>query len=118
PKAEEGAEPRLVTSPAHEALRMMRSAEPESTGSPRVPEQAGRSAATSARADGTERAGEQRREDGHRSTGRHLVGTVPALPVPHDALAPGTDLCGLGEQYGGWAPDSPQENICRDAYGS
>ncbi|MFE0179170.1 hypothetical protein ACFWZ2_43385 [Streptomyces sp. NPDC059002] len=41
--------------------------------------------------------------------------TRPAPPT--SAAAPGTDVCALGESYGGWAPDSPQAVICRDTYG-
>ncbi|MFJ4715195.1 hypothetical protein [Streptomyces sp. NPDC088785] len=38
----------------------------------------------------------------------------PAVPAP----PPRTDVCALGRQYGGWAPDSPQAVICKDTYGS
>ncbi|MET9533397.1 hypothetical protein ABZY02_23030 [Streptomyces sp. NPDC006649] len=47
-----------------------------------------------------------------------------AQPVPHrhpkHAAHPSgatADVCGLGEGYGGWTPDSPQARICHQTYG-
>lgn len=37
---------------------------------------------------------------------------APSLPPP-----PATDVCALGEAYGGWRPGSPESDICRDVYG-
>ncbi|GAA1371578.1 hypothetical protein [Streptomyces beijiangensis] len=41
-------------------------------------------------------------------------------PVPHtEPVVPLTpsDVCALGQSYGGWQPDSPQARICRQTYG-
>ncbi|WP_223773394.1 hypothetical protein [Streptomyces sp. 135] len=38
--------------------------------------------------------------------------TRPSLPPP-----PATDVCALGEAYGGWRPGSPESDICRNVYG-
>ncbi|WP_245641005.1 hypothetical protein [Streptomyces megasporus] len=38
-----------------------------------------------------------------------VPGGVPAWP--------GTDVCGLGETYGGWDPGSAQARACREVYG-
>lgn len=128
PRADQGAEPRLVTSPAHEALRRMGPPARESTGSARVPEQErrDRSSAHSGEVPGSAPAGAARATDRQRTPGsaagsRSAAGqdrSGAALPVPGGPLAPGGDACGLGEEYGGWAPDSPQGRICRDLYGS
>ncbi len=37
----------------------------------------------------------------------------PAMPEPPRSRA---DVCALGEQYGGWRPDSAQAKICRGTY--
>ncbi|UFQ14370.1 MULTISPECIES: hypothetical protein [Streptomyces] len=39
--------------------------------------------------------------------------TRPVPPLP----PPTTDVCALGEAYGGWRPGSPESVICRDMYG-
>ncbi|MGV2915483.1 hypothetical protein [Streptomyces alfalfae] len=44
------------------------------------------------------------------------TGATRAVPAPPAPAAPRTDVCALGETYGGWQPGSPQAVICREAY--
>ncbi|MFD7326360.1 hypothetical protein ACFV9D_35700 [Streptomyces sp. NPDC059875] len=69
----------------------------------------------------------QRKEKGGAGT-RKAKKRPPSTPRPHarvpDARPPEpprpprsrADVCELGEQYGGWRPDSPQASICRGTY--
>jgi hypothetical protein len=41
----------------------------------------------------------------------------PRVRVPDGPGRRTTDVCALGEQYGGWRPDSPQARICKHTYG-
>ncbi len=44
--------------------------------------------------------------------------SLPVLPDPAAPPSiPQTDVCALGEGYGGWQPGSPEARICREAYG-
>lgn len=45
---------------------------------------------------------------------RALPGMDALPPAP---AAPQTDVCALGEGYGGWQPGSPEARICRETYG-
>lgn len=44
---------------------------------------------------------------------------LPAEPaeLPRNAPVSRTDVCDLGERFGGWAPDSDPSRICHGAYG-
>ncbi|MEV0123897.1 hypothetical protein AB0I16_20610 [Streptomyces sp. NPDC050703] len=44
------------------------------------------------------------------------AGATRAAPAPSAPAVPRTDVCALGETYGGWDPGSPQAVICREAY--
>jgi hypothetical protein len=53
-------------------------------------------------------------------TGRSHVGVPDARGVAKatsDAARRSTDVCALGERYGGWRADSPQAVICEGTYG-
>ncbi|MDI3407526.1 hypothetical protein [Streptomyces cavernicola] len=122
-----GSEPRLVTAPAHEALRMMAPAAPESVDSLRTPERPkrDRSPASAASGPGPDSGSDTARGGGPAQSeqqGRHRraagASPLPGVHLPPESLLPGTDLCGLGERYGRWAPESPQARICRAEYGS
>ena len=47
------------------------------------------------------------------------AGTRQARPAPAPGRPPvgSSGLCALGEQYGGWAPGSSQDESCRAVYG-
>ncbi|MFI9271471.1 hypothetical protein ACIGXM_12255 [Kitasatospora sp. NPDC052896] len=50
--------------------------------------------------------------------GPAVPGPRPAGPgTPDSRVSPPLGLCGAGEQYGHWAPDSEQARICRGVYG-
>ncbi|MEV0095538.1 hypothetical protein [Streptomyces sp. NPDC050738] len=43
--------------------------------------------------------------------------TPPAPRIEPAVPATSSDVCALGQSYGGWQPDSPQARICRQTYG-
>ncbi|MCX4556298.1 hypothetical protein OHA02_08815 [Streptomyces phaeochromogenes] len=106
------AEPQIVQAPAREALEMIgpsrRPSAPASTPrrtAPSAPAVAPAVPPRRAAADPPRRPEPQRPER-------------PAVPRQPRATAPvAADVCGLGRQYGGWSPDSPQATICKDVYG-
>ncbi|WP_327357678.1 hypothetical protein [Streptomyces sp. NBC_01304] len=143
PRAQREAEPQIVQAPAREALELIEPAgdgrvreeqvreERTTASSPakgRAPYGAGTRGAegrgehgAGARGDVTSK-GNNGADGGSRATGgtgsgHASPGSRPARP-PSAAPAAGPDVCGLGEQYGDWDPNSPQARICRDTYGS
>ncbi|MDG4860646.1 hypothetical protein P8605_21185 [Streptomyces sp. T-3] len=133
PHAGRDAEPQIVQAPAREALELIEPA--GSAGQTRAEGAQERTTATSP-ANGRAPHGNGRTgaRGGFRAEGNHGVsggsrpggGNAPGhgkpesrpTPPPSTAPATGTEVCGLGEQYGNWDPDSPQARICRDTYGS
>ncbi|MFM9371138.1 hypothetical protein [Streptomyces sp. Da 82-17] len=112
--------PKIVTAPADEALRLMRPVAPKSTDSLRVPEQAKhrRSPAGPRPDDARRPEGTADRGQGEESADGPRIPSLSDSPVRPKHLLPGEGVCGLGERYGQWGPDSPQARICRGAYGS
>ncbi|MDI3418365.1 hypothetical protein [Streptomyces luteolus] len=123
PQARGDAEPRLVTAPAHEALRMMKPDAPRSKDALRRPEQPKRDRAPGAGATQATQPDQpdqprQQHTGGTNASGPADGSPLRGAPVPPESMLPEADLCGLGERYGRWEPDSPQARICREKYGS
>ncbi|WP_406002096.1 hypothetical protein [Streptomyces sp. NBC_00829] len=92
-------EPRIVQSPAREALGATAADETTPASTPAAGD--GRRQRPKARPVRPERGREP-------STGQlPPVPVVPAVPP---------DVCALAEQYGRWRPGSPEARICREAY--
>ncbi|MEU5365078.1 hypothetical protein ABZ354_16650 [Streptomyces sp. NPDC005925] len=116
PGADERQQPRIVQAPAREALDRVspsREAEPDPS-APRRP---------SAPAPGRDGQPERSRQPPH-------LRPAPPVPLPPRADLPGladdihedvrggdTDVCALGDKYGGWRQGSPESAICREAQG-
>ncbi|MHC0432889.1 hypothetical protein ACX6XY_22340 [Streptomyces sp. O3] len=138
PEARHGTEPREVQAPAREALEMISPA--DNRASPSAPPSgpvSPRPAAAPAESAGPGHTARPETVPPVRTPGGDarppLPSRLPRIPVPTTA-PPGLDpggvtvpepeverawagLCGLGERYGGWAPDSPEARICQEAYG-
>ncbi|MFI6939029.1 hypothetical protein ACIBI4_07130 [Streptomyces sp. NPDC050418] len=125
PAAKGNAEPQIVQAPAHEALQRIHekersAAEPSAPAGTRAPGAGPGSGGDSVRGSDTG-AGQGPGTGSTRRQGR-APDTRPARPhAKPPAVIPGAgksaDLCGLGEQYGGWPADSPQAKTCREVYG-
>ncbi|MER7175598.1 hypothetical protein [Streptomyces mesophilus] len=116
PAAKGGAEHRIVQAPAHEALQRIHAEErrqerPGTIRTPAVRPDAVRESTRSAvRGPGTDAVRGPVTES--RKDTRSVTPHAQEPPAP-----PSADVCALGEQYGGWASDSPQAQICRNTYG-
>lgn len=107
PRPDGNSRPRVVEAPAREALELIgppRSPAPSTTGTaPTVPSAPPRTASPEQRS----------APPPHRHGHRPDAAEPPVLPTAPPTNA---DPCALGEQYGGWQPDSPAAVICQDAY--
>ncbi|MET8571129.1 hypothetical protein [Streptomyces sp. NPDC004783] len=116
PRPDGGAE-RLVRSPARDALDLI--------GPSRVPDRARRAPSPSAPSKPSARpappaarpepAPRPKAPGGRTGPGPRV--TVPAVPPAARGIGPTTDVCSLGERYGGWRPGSREAVICERAYG-
>ncbi|MFF9815769.1 hypothetical protein [Streptomyces sp. NPDC014006] len=103
PRPDGDGEQRIVQAPAREAL--------ESVGPSRRPVHAEPPA--------------PRPRHRHQQTPRHASPPGHRRPQARRAKIPdvpdvarrNADVCALGEQYGGWRPDSPEARICKQTYG-
>ncbi|MEU3840280.1 hypothetical protein AB0E88_09635 [Streptomyces sp. NPDC028635] len=115
PRPDGDAEQRVVQAPAREALEMVgpsRRPQPVKPPRPHHPAHTAPPAPTR-----PQHRHQQSRH--HTSPPEHRRpqarrGKVPAIP---DVARRDGGVCALGEQYGGWRPDSPQARICKQTYG-
>lgn len=103
-------EPQIVQAPAREALEAAVSA-------PRETPSARPSPGVGATGRGVQAAGPGNRPSPPPQEGRTPGRTAEKKRRPAGTPPPATDVCALGETYGGWAADSLQARICRDSYG-
>ncbi|POX47661.1 hypothetical protein C3489_29110 [Streptomyces sp. Ru71] len=118
PRPDGQAEQRIVQAPAQEALEMVGPSRRPQPEQPHRPAAAGHPAPGHRTRPGPQHHTE---ETPHHRAARpeHHRTQTPRAPIPdvRDTVRRGTDVCGLGEQYGGWSPDSPQARICKQTYG-
>ncbi|MEV6960552.1 hypothetical protein AB0M97_15390 [Streptomyces sp. NPDC051207] len=115
PRPDGRAEPRIVQAPAREALARV---SPGREAAPAGPATRRPAAPVPQRAQQPERARQAPRTRSPRPEPRRPRVDLPALPELIRKQVPGTtDVCALGEVYGGWRRDSPEAAICRRTQG-
>ncbi|WP_329114082.1 hypothetical protein [Streptomyces sp. NBC_01465] len=102
-------EPQIVQAPAIEALE---AAGPAETADP------ARTARTNPSTPAAPEARRPERSAAPRSRPVVQRHKTPAPRVDPAAPAASSDICALGQGYGGWQPDSPEARICRQTYGN
>ncbi|MFG2720436.1 hypothetical protein ACGFW5_19380 [Streptomyces sp. NPDC048416] len=109
--------PQVVQAPAREALEAVAPTD-SSAPAPAPPPSAGRPTADRPTADHPAVARHDHRHRVEQPGHRHLP-AAPDRPRHRPAPAPPAlgGLCALGQDYGGWRPDSPEARICRATYG-
>ncbi|MFJ9567440.1 hypothetical protein ACIRQQ_46360 [Streptomyces fuscichromogenes] len=107
PRQDGRAEPRVVQAPAKEALEMVG---PPRRSAPAVPHAP--APPHPHRPPAAPRATAPHHHPSHRSHPPQagLPGLAHSVPKP-------PDVCALGRQYGGWAPNSPETRACEQTYG-
>ncbi|MFJ3905623.1 hypothetical protein [Streptomyces sp. NPDC090025] len=106
--------PQIVPGPAREALEAALPDPPEP--GPRADtarRPAGPAAAPVSRPRRAERLDPSPVPEEHRPSARPPAVPLGVPRVPRDR----SEVCALGQAYGGWAPDSPQAKLCRGTYG-
>ncbi|MDQ0682420.1 hypothetical protein QFZ56_001383 [Streptomyces achromogenes] len=100
----------VVQAPAREALEM--------AGPPREQEPAAPSAERPRTAAGGPESGSRSRPHARPDRPEHRRRSQPRVEVPDVAaeVRRNTDVCALGETYGGWREDSPEAVICEQTY--
>ncbi|MFF9089791.1 hypothetical protein ACF1BE_25840 [Streptomyces sp. NPDC014991] len=109
PRPDGSAEPRVVQAPAREALETTGPSRNPGSSGPRAPLRT-RTAPPAAHRPPLPPAAPH--PDRPRRPRAEAPGRPPSLRLPT-----GTDMCALGERYGGWVNDSPQAAVCEQASG-
>ncbi|MBW8794957.1 MAG: hypothetical protein JF597_15510 [Streptomyces sp.] len=112
PRPDGSAEPRVVQAPVKEALEMVGPSRPAHRAAPAAPH-----APVPAPPAGPPAPAAPRTATPHRPAVRRSHPPQADLPGLPRSAPKAPDVCALGKQYGGWAPDSPQARICEQTYG-
>ncbi|MFI1357825.1 hypothetical protein ACH4TV_30205 [Streptomyces sp. NPDC020898] len=111
------AEPQIVQAPALEALELIG---PDRR-PPKAPSEPHRPAASAPPAPSTAapEPSPRRNRPKQRPPKPERRHTPPRVELPEVSrpVRENTDVCALGEKYGGWGKDSPQTVICKETYG-
>ncbi|MFK0159583.1 hypothetical protein ACIQVL_38405 [Streptomyces sp. NPDC090499] len=113
PRPDGSAEPRVVQAPVKEALEMVGPSRPSHHAAPAAPH----APVPPPPADRRPLAAAPRAATPHPPAARRSHSPQADLPGLSRSVPKPPDVCALGEQYGGWAADSTQARVCKQAYG-